>query len=248
MILDKWPQYCKDRKYPNNIDKDDSPWTSVTGQHYFKWIQQPGREKDLEAFKGHMQFKTLGPKWFEKVDVKSLFSNLKTDKDAVLLVDVGGDSGIDTTRFHNAHPDIPGRLILQDLPGTIKQLDQDALKPVEAMPHDFFTPEPVKGAKAYYLKMVLHDWPDKSCKEILSNLKPALAPGYSKILINEIVIPDQGAGWFSTSVDMLMMLVHSAEERREAQWRELIGSVGLKIVKIHDVGVSPEKLIEVELA
>lgn len=116
------------------------------------------------------------------------------------------------------------------------------------MSHDFFTPQPVKGAKAYYLKMVLHDWPDAQCREILNNLKPALVPGFSKILINEIVVLDQGADWFSTSVDMLMMIFHSSWERREKQWRELIESVGLKVTRIWPCGGAPEKLIEVELA
>jgi len=82
----------------------------------------------------------------------------------------------------------------------------------------------------------------------LSNLKPALEPGYSKILINEIVVPDRRAQWYSTSVDILMMVAHSAAERREKQWRALVESVGLKISKIWDCGGAPEKLIEVELA
>jgi O-methyltransferase domain len=82
----------------------------------------------------------------------------------------------------------------------------------------------------------------------LSNLKPALEPGYSKILINEIVVPDRRAQWYSTSVDMLMMAVHASAERREKQWRALIESAGLKISNIWDCGGAAEKLIEVEIA
>ncbi|KAJ9644471.1 hypothetical protein H2201_007800 [Coniosporium apollinis] len=147
-----------------------------------------------------------------------------------------GNTGQDILGFHKAHPNLPGRLIIQDLPATIQSLDTAKLEPVEAMAHDFFTPQPVKGAKAYYMKMVLHDWPDTQCREILSNIKPAMERGHSKILINEIVIPETGADWFATSVDMLMMVTHSAAERRENDWRELLESVGLKIVKIWDRG------------
>lgn len=149
---------------------------------------------------------------------------------------MGGNTGQDILGFHKAHPNLPGRLIIQDLPATIQSLDTAKLEPVEAMAHDFFTPQPVKGAKAYYMKMVLHDWPDTQCREILSNIKPAMERGHSKILINEIVIPETGADWFATSVDMLMMVTHSAAERRENDWRELLESVGLKIVKIWDRG------------
>jgi hypothetical protein len=113
--------------------------------------------------------------------------------------------------------------------------------------HDFFTPQPIVGAKAYYLKMVLHDWPDSEAAKILANIKPAMKKGHSKILINEIVIPEEGANWFATSVDYLMLVTHSAAERREQNWRDLVESVGLKITKIWDCGEAPEKLIEVEL-
>ncbi|KAG6354382.1 hypothetical protein INS49_004399 [Diaporthe citri] len=35
---------------------------------------------------------------------------------------------------------------------------------VELQVHDFFTPQPVKGARAYFTRSVLHDWPDEqSC-------------------------------------------------------------------------------------
>lgn len=262
----KFPEYLAKTGWRNPTDKDKTAWMYGTGhdQHYFTWILSPGNERHAEAFHNHMKFKTLAKKWFETVPVKEIFADFKKDDpDAVLMVDVGGNSGHDTLDFHRAWPDQPGRLIVEDLPAVIQTIDREALKPVEAVEHDFFTPQPVKGAKAYYLKMVrvqhplkgltdarqvLHDWPESSAREILANLKPALERGYSKILINEIVVPDCGAGWFSTSVDLIMMTMLAAHERRENQWRALIESVGgLKLSKIWNCGAAPERLIEVEL-
>ena len=71
--------------------------------------------------------------------------------------------------------------------------------------HDFFTPQPVKGAKAYYMHSVLHEWTDDNAHRILTHLKEALKPGYSKFLINENVVADQGADWKITSLDLTMM-------------------------------------------
>lgn len=90
--------------------------------------------------------------------------------------------------------------------------------------------------------------PDTACQDILSNLKPALRPGYSKILINEVVIPDEGASRFEAGLDLLVMVVHSAVERREKDWRALVESIGLKVARIWKCGEAPERLIEVELA
>ncbi|KAF3901715.1 O-demethylpuromycin-O-methyltransferase [Arthrobotrys entomopaga] len=247
----KLPEFLQKTNYENPTNKENSAWTFSLGSpvHYFKWVFSPGNERQVEGFQNCMKFKTLGKKWFEMVPVPELFADFKKDDpEAVLMVDIGGNAGHDILNFHKAWPDQPGRLVVEDLPDLIQGLDKDALKPVEALGHDFFKPQPIKGAKAYFLKMVLHDWPDNSCKEILSNIKPALERGYSKVLINEIVVPDRNAHWYETSVDILMMVAHSAAERREKQWRALIESVGLKICKIWECGTEPEKLIEVELA
>ncbi len=181
--------------------------------------------------------------------MEAVFGDAKVGKEDVLLIDVGGSGGHDLIGFHKAHPSMPGRLILQDLPTTIQSLDSAALaqQSIKPMGHDFFTPQPVHGAKAYYLKMCLHDWPNLQCIQILSQLKPALKPGYSRILLNEIVIPEEKAGWFETSVDLLMMQVHSAQERREREWMGLVDAVGgLRVRQIWNVEGAVEKVIEIE--
>ncbi|KAH8881754.1 O-methyltransferase [Thozetella sp. PMI_491] len=233
--------------FMNPIDKDKSLFKFAfnTDMHYFDWVYQPGNEEQAQAFQQHMRMKTMGPKWFQTVPVEDILGPAKADE--VLLVDVGGAAGHDLQAFHKAFPDLPGRLILQDRPESIPSLDASALAPIEPMGHNFFTPQPLKGARGYYMKMVLHDWPDAQCTQILENLKPALVPGQSKILINEITIPETGAGSFETSVDMLMMTCHAAYERREREWKAVVESAGLTITKIWQCGSAVEKLMVVEL-
>jgi hypothetical protein len=224
-----------------------------TTDHYFEYISRPGREREAEAFHNHMRFKTLGLKWHEMPNIiESVFGGYTASKDDVLMVDVGGSSGHDLVSFRSGHPEIAGRLILQDRPEAIeaaKTAGELEAKNIEAVEHDFFTPEKVVGARVYYLKMVLHDWPDEQCKQILSNLKPALKKGHSRILLNEIIIPETGANWFETSVDLIMLCAHSAQERRERDWRALMESVGgLKVGNVWNVDGAVEKGIEVVLA
>lgn len=56
--------------------------------------------------------------------------------------------------------------------------------------------------------------------------------GYSKLLINENVIPDEGASSQVTSLDWFMMGLAASRERTERQWGELLESVGFKITGI----------------
>lgn len=70
---------------------------------------------------------------------------------------------------------------------------------------------------------------------------------YSKILINENVVPDVGASWKITSLDWFMMALPALSERTEAQWRNLLSSVGLKITGIWTKAPGVESLIEAVL-
>ena len=88
------------------------------------------------------------------------------------------------------------------------------------------------GAKFYYLKTVIHNWPDHKVREILQNIIPAMS-AHSVILIDEMVLPDSGVNWHATSMDLTMMALLAAVERTRTQWAELLDSVGLKIKKVH---------------
>ena len=98
------------------------------------------------------------------------------------------------------------------------------------------------------MRTVLRDWPDSKAKEILVNLRPGLIRGYSKLLINETVIPNKGAHWLNTALDMVMMVNFSACQRTEGNWRTLLASAGYKIIKIWSHEPGTESLIEAELA
>ncbi|KAL4804193.1 S-adenosyl-L-methionine-dependent methyltransferase [Aspergillus unguis] len=177
---------------------------------------------------------------------EQLIDGTDIGKDDVLLVDVGGSFGHDLLDFHRKWPDVPGRLILQDLEQVVTSVK--GLHPeIEVTGHDFFTEQPIKGARAYYMHSVLHDWPDELCAKILANLVAAMKPGYSKLLVNENVIPDTGAYWETTSLDLIMMQIGAAE-RTERQWHTLLESAGLKITKVWTAQRGVESLIECELA
>jgi len=94
----------------------------------------------------------------------------------------------------------------------------------------------------------MHDWPDHKNREILSHTCEAMTKGYSKILINEFVVPSRGASAFMTHIDMNMMCTLASMERTEKQWRSLLESVGLKVVKIWTTEEDSECVIEAMLA
>ena len=79
--------------------------------------------------------------WLDVVPFMQETTSLEPER--VHFVDVGGSFGHQCARLKAKYPDLPGRIVLQDLPETIKQARP--IEGVEFMAHDFFTPQPVKG-------------------------------------------------------------------------------------------------------
>ena len=169
---------------------------------------------------------------------------------ASAFVDVGGGAGHGLDEFAAKVPAWKGRLILQEQESVVtmakKEKDAGKLSPrIEEMVHDFFAPQPVRGARAYYMRYILHDWPDDVCRTILGHLRDAMTPGYSRILIHECVVADQGASWQHTALDLYMMALFATQERTEREWRALLESAGLKVTGIWIKGEGNLSLIEV---
>jgi demethylsterigmatocystin 6-O-methyltransferase len=82
--------------------------------------------------------------------------------------------------------------------------------------------------KFYYLRQVLHDWPDAKCQEILKNIIPAMGKE-SVILIDDIVLPGANVHWEATQLGLTMAACLAGRERTRSQWEEILGGVGLVI-------------------
>ena len=99
------------------------------------------------------------------------------------------------------------------------------------MEHDFFTPQPVKGAHAYYLRQILQDWPDKQSIEILRNIREAMTKD-SVLLLNGNFLPTRDAPLYNAEVDLSMLALFSSMKRTESQWKVLLEKAGLVVVKV----------------
>ncbi|GAM35123.1 hypothetical protein TCE0_016f03189 [Talaromyces pinophilus] len=168
------------------------------------------------------------------------------DPESVMFVDVGGGYGQKAIALKRAIPDLPGQVIVQDLPGTIDNAPKAA--GIEYQAHDFFTEQPVKGARAYYIRQCLHNWPKERCVTILSNLAAAMKQGYSKLFVHELIVPRRRAGTWMVTQDFNMMTLCGTQERTVEQWRELLSEAGLKVAGVYhpEDGVS-EGVIEAGL-
>ena len=240
------PAYFRSTNHANPTDVSVFKYGQNTDLSTFEWFAADPRR--MEAFQNHMAGYGIGrPHWMDEgfYPVSERLSGVAEDE--VLIVDVGGATGHDLAEFQRKHPTMSGKLVLQDQAVTISSIQKGDRPGIDCTAHDFFTEQPVKAAKAYFMHSVLHDWNDENARKILTQTKKALRPGYSKILINENVVNNQGADWKITSFDWTMLAVAGACERTETQWRDLLESVGLRISGIWKGEGSTESLIEAVL-
>ena len=113
------------------------------------------------------------------------------DQPGATIVDVGGGHGAVATAIAKATEHL--HLIVQDLAGTVEEgrriLPSELKDRISFMAHDFFTEQPVKGAKVYFFRWILHDWPDIEAVRILQSLVPALRD-WNKIVFYEVLLAD----------------------------------------------------------
>ncbi|KAK9424384.1 putative O-methyltransferase [Seiridium unicorne] len=243
------PEYLKSINYTLQTELHNSSFQLAhkTELPFFAWLAS--NPPYMEKFSSYMSAYRAGkPSWadpgFYPIEER-LTQMFDSKSSGVLLVDVGGGTGHDLKELKEKHPSLPGKLILQDQPDVISTV-QGAEGIFEPMSHDFFMPQPIKHARAYHLHSVLHDWGDDDCVKILEQLKPALKPGYSTVLLNELIVPSQNAPWPITSMDQLVFVLGSMKERTQKDWEALLKRAGYKIAKIYSYEMGTESLIEAE--
>lgn len=239
------PAYLKRTGYKNPSDETQTAWHDAFGTDKgpFHWF--PEHPENMAYFNDYMASRR-GPElgWLSVYPVREEAAGWSADRP--LYVNIGGNIGHQCAEFRDRYPDLPGRVVLQDLAHSIA-----AALPtpgVENMVHNFFEPQPVRGAKFYFLRGVFHNHPDHKVRLVLEHTKAAMT-AESVLLLDEIIPPEAGASLDAAAHDMTMMAAFAGAERSEAQWRALLADVGLRLVKTYLYNpASYESVMDVRLA
>jgi hypothetical protein len=87
----------------------------------------------------------------------------------------------------------------------------------------------VPAADAYLLKLIIHDWNDAECVQILGNARRAASPG-ARIFIIEHVIPGPATPHFGKLFDLHMMCWGTGRERTLEEYVALLEAAGWNYV------------------
>ncbi|KAL6858363.1 hypothetical protein ACO1O0_005824 [Amphichorda felina] len=221
-------------------------YRDVFGRDFFSHVKDNPEAGD--SFQGVMtaltQYKMV---WTDVYDTQPLVAGADLTKP--LFVDVGGAQGLDAQRLLDRYPNLPANvLVVQDLPEVVTTHSKEKLDSrIRKMAHDFFQPQPITGARAYFFHAVLHDWPNTDVARMCAEVKKVMMPGYSKLLIYEVMLPAQGATHLMTTLDLALMSCTSGLERTEEAWRVLLKQGGFKVTSISRHPMAVESIIEAEI-
>jgi hypothetical protein len=246
-----FPEFFKKKGYEVPASANQGPFQAAhkSDLAFFDWLV--ATPPHLDEFSAFMSAYRAGKaNWYDQgfyPVAERLIDGFNSSINETLLVDVGGGRGHDVALFSAVHPSHPGKLVLQDREPVIASIADKENLPFESQAHDFYTPQPIAGARAYSLHSILHDWDDEHGVKILENLRPALTPGYSRVLLNEIVLSEEKPTLAATSMDMMMLAHLGVRERTEAHWKEIIEKAGLAFVRVYNYPGVAESVVEAEL-
>lgn len=166
------------------------------------------------------------------------------------LVDVGGGPGELVATILSEHPHLRG--IVFDL--------EHALAPARkrissarvgerccAVAGSFFEAVP-RGADAYLLKSVLHNWNDERAAAILRNCRSAMSPD-GKVVLFERIVPERYAHAHEdreiARSDLNMLVGCDGMERTEAQFRKLLAECGFRLEATQPMAFEVSALVAV---
>jgi O-methyltransferase len=147
------------------------------------------------------------------------------------LCDIGGGHGHMVCSFLAKYPHLRGTVL--ELPSVIENktlLWAGKLNVGDRCAYvagDMFVAVPT--ADAYMMKMILHDWNDEECIQILRNISRAASPG-GHVFTIEHVIPGPDTPHFAKLFDIHMMCWGTGRERTVEEYAALLERGGWKYV------------------
>jgi len=150
-----------------------------------------------------------------------------------VLADVGGGNGSLLTAVLQRYPNMQG--ILFDLPGVIERAKKNIeaaglVKRCQCVAGNFFE-SVARGADAYLMRHIIHDWDDERSTVILKNIH-AVLPANGRVLVVENVIEPGNAPAFGKLLDLTMLVLPGGKERTAEEYRTLYAAAGFKLTRI----------------
>ncbi|ATZ57406.1 hypothetical protein BCIN_14g05480 [Botrytis cinerea B05.10] len=256
LIYDHTPAYVKLPEYFQTHSKEDlydltkGPYAyghGLEGKTYYEAISHTPER--LHMFNTTMVSMERQSPITGMYPFATLKNEVEAEKERPFVVDIGGGRGQALVAIQKEAPKGFGaKMILQDRSDVLESLTEQEIPNIEKMVYDFHTPQPVKNAHVYFIRRILHDFYEPVCIRLLKNIASAMGPT-SRVVIADMIRPEKteiGGELMIYWMDFCMMMLNG-KEKSEKEFRDIIDSAGLEIVKIWRYPIGTQAQIECRL-
>jgi ubiquinone/menaquinone biosynthesis C-methylase UbiE len=147
------------------------------------------------------------------------------------VVDVGGGNGSLLSAVLAANPKLRGTLFdMAEAIAAAKRGEGGPLPGVSFVSGDVFaTPAPA-GGDLYLIRHLLHDYEDRDCVRILTNVRSAMQP-QARLLVLEAPLPSDDSPGPGRWLDLQVMLLCGGRERTVEEYAGLFAQAGLRLAR-----------------
>lgn len=208
----------------DSVRTGTSSWPMVHGQDIFPYLSDTNPQLGDIFHRAMTSFSaTTVPAVLEAYDFNAF----------QVVADVGGGHGYLLAAILSAATAARG--IVFDLPSAVTGAravleEAGVADRARTVAGDFFEPLPFT-ADCFVLKHIIHDWPDTACVPLLSGIRAAM-PTDGRLLILDMVVPDDDAFHFSKICDMEMLVSAGGRERTAPEFEQLLSAAGLTINRV----------------
>jgi hypothetical protein len=143
-LFQAFPDFLKKNNYQDIMNNANTVHQTAWNSEgpVFTWIaQHPQNAAWFNEFMAHRRNNLAT--WLDVYPIEK--QTKRWDPKDVVFVDIGGNTGHQCAELKAKYPNLPGRIILQDLPHAITMTLQPPS--VENTIHDIVHPQPIKGQR-----------------------------------------------------------------------------------------------------
>ncbi|WP_158883098.1 methyltransferase [Amycolatopsis anabasis] len=208
-------------------------FSRVFGSDLFAYLRQ-----NPEASHAYERMMDAGAPFFAEVGRAYDFSRARR------IVDVAGGHGSLLDQLLRANPE--PRAVLFDAPHVIEESERypialDHGDRCERVGGDFFESVPESG-DVYLLSRILHCFDDEACHRILANIRRAMAPDGTLVILERLITGEDASLALGFSMHMLVVL-GGGRERDEAEYRTMLDKAGFALRSVHALPLETHLLV-----
>jgi hypothetical protein len=164
------------------------------------------------------------------------------------VIDVGGSKGSKIIPILRHHPGLTATVFDRPQVIAVARPPDDLAGRLEFVAGDMLDSLPAARSDrdVYAFSAVFHGLDDDAGRRLLDKVRAAAAPHRARVVIADMVMPEQAPSPMATAFDLQMLVNTRGRERTLAEWKALLAGAGFNLERVVDLPTFASLLVAVD--